>query len=163
MLRLELLEKDQEVRCSGDQSQTLEILEKPVEWANGVIVVAVQSLPRHFWDPGWLWAPRAFFSLSLSASSSFLKVETAAARLACSVHSSQVSLKLQHSRKPEKCAFPHQHRPAVALLCCRWPCWYLAQREENLNEVFWVRCYPTQMAVALAENAGQCSATPEGN
>ena len=44
MLRLELLEKDQEVRCSGDQSQTLEILEKPVEWANGVIVVAVQSL-----------------------------------------------------------------------------------------------------------------------
>ena len=40
MLRLELLEKDQEMRCS----QTLEILEKPVEWANGVIVVTVQSL-----------------------------------------------------------------------------------------------------------------------
>ena len=44
MLRLELLEKDQEVRCSGDQSQTLEILEKPVEWANGVIIVALLSL-----------------------------------------------------------------------------------------------------------------------
>ena len=40
MLRLELLEKDQEMRCS----HTLEILEKPVEWANGVIVVTVQSL-----------------------------------------------------------------------------------------------------------------------
>ena len=40
MLRLELLEKDQEMRCS----QTLEILEKPVEGANGVIVVTVQSL-----------------------------------------------------------------------------------------------------------------------
>ena len=44
MFKSELLEKDQEVRCSSDQSQTLEVLEKPVEWANGVIVVAVHSL-----------------------------------------------------------------------------------------------------------------------
>ena len=35
MLRLELLEKDQEVRCSGDQSQTLEILEKP--WSGQMV------------------------------------------------------------------------------------------------------------------------------
>ena len=73
MLRLELLEKDQEVRCSGDQSQTLEILEKPVEWANGVIVVAVHSLShvRLFVTP---WTATHQASLSFTISQNLLKL-----------------------------------------------------------------------------------------
>lgn len=51
MLRLALLEKDLEVRCGGNQSQTLETLEKPVKWANGVI----KTHKGVWWgDPGQL-------------------------------------------------------------------------------------------------------------
>ena len=73
MLRLELLEKDQEVRCSGDQSQTLEILEKPVEWANGVIIVAVLSL-SHVTIFVTLWTATHQASLSFTISQNLLKL-----------------------------------------------------------------------------------------
>lgn len=57
-------------------------------------------------------------------------------------------------------AFPIQQGPGVALHCCKWSCWHLAQKQ---GWVFWVRSYPTQLVMAVAENEGQGWATPQGN
>lgn len=100
-------------------------------------------------------------SFSCSASPTSLKAGTAPARLDCVAHSSQTTLRLQGSRKPDGHAFPIQYDPAAVLPAAggHVGIWLRERQGWSLLSPE----FPSPAAMAMAENEGQDWAPPQGN